>query len=60
MKAQVQNTTVRELITILFDETAYLNWLQASEKKQLVAYILNDLLRRSPRNKTDRAARKPR
>ena len=58
MKAQVQNTTVGELITILFDETAHLNWLQPNEKKHLVAYILNDLVRRSLRNKNNRAARK--
>jgi len=58
MKAQVQNTTVGELIAILFDETANLNWLKPSEKKQLVAYILNDLVRRSLRNKIHRAVTK--
>ena len=58
MKAQVQNTTVGELIAILFDETENLNWLKPSEKKQLVAYILNDLVRRSLRNKIHRAVTK--
>ena len=55
MKAQVQNTTVGELIVILFDETANLNWLKPAEKKQLVAYILNNLVRRSLRKKDNRA-----
>jgi hypothetical protein len=58
MKAQVQNTTVGELIAILFDETENLNWLKPSEKKQLVAYILNDLVRRSLRYKIHRAVTK--
>ena len=58
MKAQVQNTTVGELIAILFDETENLNWLKPSEKKQLVAYILNDLVRRPLRCKIHRAVTK--
>ncbi|HEY7221616.1 MAG TPA: hypothetical protein VH985_24805 [Candidatus Binatia bacterium] len=55
MKTQVQNTTVGELITILFDETANLSWLKPGEKKQLVAYILNNLVRKSLRDKKNRA-----
>ena len=55
MKTEVQNTTVGELITILFDETANLNWLKPGEKKQLVAYILNSLVRKSLRDKKNRA-----
>lgn len=55
MKTQIQNTTVGELITILFDETANLDWLRPAEKKQLVAYILNNLVRRSLRERNNRA-----
>jgi hypothetical protein len=58
MKTQVQNTTVGELITILFDETANLDWLKPAEKNQLVAYILNNLVRRSLREKNNRAQTK--
>ncbi len=41
------NTTVGELIAGLFDETRHLHWLKKREKQLLVAYILNDLGRRS-------------
>ena len=46
MKAPVL-TTVGELITILFDETEYLDAMNARERRLLVAYLLDDLLRRS-------------
>ena len=39
-------TTVGELIVILFDETRKLG-LKTRERRLLVAYLLNDLLRRS-------------
>ena len=54
MKVQLQNTTVGELIAILFDETANLNWLKPAEKKHFVAYVLNNLVRRSLRKKDNR------
>jgi hypothetical protein len=41
------HTTVGELIAGLFDETRHLHWLKRREKQLLVAYILNDLARRS-------------
>jgi hypothetical protein len=41
------HTTVGELIAGLFDETRNLHWLKKREKQLLVAYILNDLARRS-------------
>jgi site-specific recombinase len=46
MNAPVQ-TTVGELIAVLFDETRDLNWLKTHEKQLLVAIILNDLVRQS-------------
>jgi len=46
MKAPVF-TTVGELIAILFDETRKLGGLKMRERRLLVAYLLNDLLRRS-------------
>lgn len=39
-------TTVGELVAILFDETRKLG-LKTRERRLLVAYLLNDLLRRS-------------
>ena len=45
MKAPVF-TTVGELIAILFDETRKLG-LKTRERRLLVAYLLNDVLRRS-------------
>jgi hypothetical protein len=39
-------TTVGELVAILFDETRRLG-LKTRERHLLVAYLLNDLLRRS-------------
>jgi hypothetical protein len=41
------HTTVGELIAGLFDETQHLHRLKGREKQLLVAYILNDLGRRS-------------
>jgi hypothetical protein len=46
MNAPVQ-TTVGELIAVLFDETRNLDWLKTHEKQLLVAIILNDLVRQS-------------
>ena len=46
MKARVQ-TTVGELIALLFDETQNLHWLKTREKHLLIAYLLNDMVRKS-------------
>ena len=57
MNAPVQ-TTVGELIAVLFDETRNLNWLKTHEKQLLVAIILNDLVRQSS-EKNHRLASRP-
>ena len=57
MNAPVQ-TTVGELIAVLFDETRNLNWLKTHEKQLLVALILNDLVRQSS-EKNHRSVSRP-
>ena len=51
MKPRVQ-TTVGELIALLFDETQNLPWLKTREKHLLVAYLLNDMVQKSVFNKS--------
>lgn len=40
-------TTVGELIAILCDETENLEWLGGDERQLIVAFILNDLVKRA-------------
>jgi hypothetical protein len=40
-------TTVGELIAILYEETENLEWLERSERQLVVAFILNDLVKRA-------------
>ncbi|GEM_PF-2160095 len=44
-------TTVGDLIAALFDETDLLDGVDSGERGLLVAYLLNDLLRRSARRR---------
>lgn len=40
-------TTVGELIAILYEETENLEWLGRNERQLVVAFILNDLVNRA-------------
>lgn len=55
MKASIQ-TTVGELIAVLFDETQNLHWLKTREKQLLVAFLVNDMVQRSIFNAPHRVA----
>ena len=51
-------TTVGELIAALFDETESLGGLKPRERCLMVAYVVNDLLRRSSSERMQHASSK--
>ncbi|HVO92878.1 MAG TPA: hypothetical protein VMT22_08565 [Terriglobales bacterium] len=51
-------TTIGDLIASLSEEIEYLRGLKQSEKRLIVAYLLNDLVGRSVRARQHRAAGK--
>jgi hypothetical protein len=58
LKGAPIQTTLGELITALCEETQKLLNFKGNERQLVVAYILNDLARKSDHARNDRRARK--